>query len=162
MKTPLLRSLSLLILVPSLLGGSALAQTLKPSQLVTLIADDSTPVCPNTSVPHTFSDRLLPDGSRKPFKIPAGQAFVITSFDWVIEGSSQANGNVWTGVTLIGAGKNNALYSSAAADSIGRASGHTDVPNGVVVFPNTAMCLDYVGGATDSFATIHGYLTIYQ
>jgi len=129
-----------------------------PSQLVTLIADSSTPICPATTVPHVFSDRLFPDGTRMPFTIPSGQVFVVTSFDWVVEGSSQVNGTVWTAVTLMGTGKNNALFSSAAADSIGRAAGTTAVPRGFVVQPGTVMCLDFVGGATSSMARLHGYI----
>jgi 5'(3')-deoxyribonucleotidase len=111
------------------------------------ISDSSTPVCPATTVPHVFSDRLLLDGTRMPFTIPSGQVLVVTSFDWVVEGSSQANNTVWTAVTLIGAGKNNALFSGAMADSIGRAAGATTIPEGVVVQPGTVMCLDFVGGA---------------
>jgi hypothetical protein len=130
----------------------------KASDLVTLIADSSTPICPATTVPHTFSDRLLPDGTRAPFTVPSGHVLVITSFDWVIEGSTQANNNVWTAVTFMGAGTNNSLFSGAAADSIGRAAGSTIIPNGVVVGPSTVMCLDFVAGANDSFARVHGFL----
>ena len=130
-----------------------------PSQLVTLIADSSTPICPATTVPHVFSDRLLPDGTRMPFTIPSGQVLVVNSFDWVVEGSSQHNGTVWTAVTLIGAGKNNALFSGAMADSIGRAAGTSTLPKGYVVQPGTVMCLDFVGGATSTMARLHGYVT---
>lgn len=129
------------------------------SGLVTLIADSSTPVCPATSVPHTFGDRLLPNGTRVPFTIPAGQVLVITSYDWVIEGSTQINGTVWTTVALFdGTSYVSALSSGAAADSIGRAAGNTAVPNGVVVKPGTVMCFNFVGGADPpSFARIHGF-----
>lgn len=131
---------------------------MKPSDLVTLIADSSTPICPQTSVPHTFHDRLMPDGTRVPFTIPANMVFVVTSFDWVVEGSSQPRNTVWTAVTWMGAGKNNAFFSEALADSIGRAAGSVTIPNGVVVRPGTVMCLDYVGGASDSFGRVHGFL----
>jgi hypothetical protein len=130
----------------------------RPGDLVTLISDSSTPICPATSVPHTFGDRLLPDGTRVPFAVPHDHVFVITSFDWVVEGSSQANNNVWTAVTLIGAGTNNALFSGAPVDSIGRAAGSTVVPGGIVVQPGTVMCLDFVGGSSDAFARLHGFL----
>jgi hypothetical protein len=129
------------------------------SSLVTLISDSSTPICPATTVPHTFGDRLFPDGSRKPFTIPVGHMFVITSFDWIVEGSSQPNNTVWTAVTLMGAGSTaNALFSGATADSIGRAAGSTLVPNGVAIGSGTTMCMDYVGGATSADARLHGYL----
>jgi hypothetical protein len=132
----------------------------RANDLVTLIADSSTPICPQTSVPHIFGDRLLPDGTRVPFAIPEGRVFVITSFDWVVEGSTQANNNVWTAVTLMGSGNNNnAFFSAAQADSIGRAAGSTTVPSGVAVGHGTTMCLDFVGGASDSFARLHGFLT---
>src|SRR5579864_492187 len=108
-----------------LIGGVTLSQAQTTRQLLTLISDSSTPVCPNTTVPHTFGDRLLSDGSRIPFSIPPGHVFVITSFDWVIEGSSQAKNTVWTAVTVIGPKKStNALFSGAMADSIGRAAGN--------------------------------------
>ena len=127
------------------------------STLVTLISDSLTPICPATTVPHTFGDRLYPDGSRKAFTIPAGHVFVITSFDWDVEGSSQANNTVWTAVTLMGPASNvNALYSGATADSIGRAAGSTLVPNGIVIGSGTTMCMDYVGGATSADARLHG------
>lgn len=142
------------------LTSSVLAQGTLPSHLVTLISDPATPICPATSVPHTFSDRLYPDGTRKAFTIPTGQVLVITSFDWVVEGSSQANNNVWTGFALIGTGKNIALFSSGPADSIGRAAGHSDVPDGIVVYPGVAMCLDVVGGVTSAYGRIHGYLAL--
>jgi len=106
-----------------------------------------------------FGDQLLPDGSRKRFTIPRGHVFVITSFDWVVEGSSQASNTVWTAVTLIGPSmKTNALFSGATADSIGRAAGSTLVPDGIPVSSETVMCLDYVGAVTDAFARLHGYL----
>ena len=133
----------------------------KASELATLIADTSTPICPATTVPHTFSDRVLPDGTRVSFTIPLGKVFVITSYDWVIEGSTQANNTVWTTVALFnGSGYVSALASGAAADSIGRAAGNTIVSRGVVVKAGTAMCFDFVGGAntTSSFARIHGFL----
>ena len=136
---------------------------IKASQRVTLIADSSTPICPRTSVPHTFSDRLLPDGTRQPFTIPNGEVLVITSFDWVVEGSTQADNNVWTAVALIGTTTSNlAILSGGTADSIGRASGHTDVPDGVVVKAGTALCLDFVAGAQSAFALVHGYLDVKQ
>ena len=100
-------------------------QPSKASDLVTLISDSSTPVCPATTVPHVFSDRLLPDGRRVPFTIPQGQVFVVASFDWVVEGSTQSNNTVWTAVTFIGADKNNSVFSGSMADSIGRAAGLT-------------------------------------
>ena len=103
---------------------------------------------------------MLSDGSRIPFSIPPGHVFVITSFDWVIEGSSQAKNTVWTAVTVIGPKKStNALFSGAMADSIGRAAGNTVVPDGIIVGSGTVMCLDFVGGSTDAFARLHGYLT---
>lgn len=133
-----------------------------PSSVVTLIADPTTPICPNTTDPHTFSDRLLSDGSRVPFTIPTGQVLVITSYDWVIEGSTEANNTVWTGVAIFN-GPNGvmALSSGARADSIGRAAGNSIVPNGVVVKPGKVMCFNYVGGAANlgTFARIHGFLT---
>ena len=138
--------------------GTALSQTAPKRILVTLISDSSTPICPSATVPHTFGDRLLANGNRTPFTIPPGYIFVITSFDWVVEGSSQAKNTVWTAVTLGGAGKNNALFSGAIADSIGRAAGSTIVPDGIAVASGTVMCLDFVGGATDAFARLHGYL----
>ena len=93
----------------------------KSSDLVTLIADSTTPICPNTTNPHSFNDRLMPDGTRVPFAIPTGFVFVITSYDWVLEGSTQTKNNVWTAVTFAGAGKNNALFSASNVDSGGRA-----------------------------------------
>lgn len=154
--------------VPAILGLLCLAHAsdayaLEPrvaSELVTLIADASTPVCPATSTPHTFNDRLLPDGSRTAFVIPAGRVFVITSYDWVIEGSTQANNTVWTTVALFnGSGYVNAVSSGAAADSIGRAAGGAVVPHGVAVRPGAAMCFNFVGGADNtSSARAHGFL----
>jgi hypothetical protein len=141
-------------------GCTAPVEPIKPSDLVTLIADSSTPICPATTVPHLFSDRLLPDGTRAPFTIPSNMVLIITSYDWVVEGSSQANNTVWTAVTLMGTGKNNALFSGAMADSIGRAAGTTTIPNGVTVDPGTMMCLDFVGGAASAFARVHGFLAL--
>lgn len=115
--------------------------------------------CPATSVPHTFGDRLLPNGTRVPFTIPAGQVLVITSYDWVIEGSTQINGTVWTTVALFdGTGNVSALSSGAAADSIGRAAGNTAVPNGVVVKPGTAMCFNFVGGSRPFLLRAHTWI----
>ncbi len=131
----------------------------KPSELVTLIADPSTAICPATTVPHVFGDRLQPDGTRVPFTIPNGQVLVITSFDWVVEGSTQANNAVWTAITFMGSGKNNALFSGAMTDSIGRAAGTTLVPDGIVVAPGTVLCLDFVAGASAAYGRAHGYLT---
>ena len=130
----------------------------KASELVTLISDAKTPICPNTSSPHTFGDRLMPDGTRVPFRFSNDLVLVITSFDWVVEGSSQANNTVWTAVELMGAGKELAVFSGAHADSIGRAAGYTVVPNGFAVKSGTVLCMDTVGGATDVFARVHGFL----
>ena len=155
-------------ITPAILGLFCLAyasgaDALDPrvaSELVTLIADSTTPTCPATSDPHTFNDRLLPDGSRSAFVVPAGRVFVVTSYDWVIEGSSQANNTVWTGVALFnGSGYVHAVTSGAAADSIGRAAGGAVVPSGIAVRPGTALCFNYVGGAgTASSARVHGFL----
>jgi hypothetical protein len=145
----------------TLLTGACSAALPRPSQLVTLIADGTTPICPATTVPHAFSDRLLPDGGRAPFTIPAGKVLVLTSYDWVIEGSSQANNTVWTSVALSsGSAYVNAFAAGAMADSIGRAAGYTVVPSGVAVRPGTTMCFNFVGGAnaTSSFGRIHGFL----
>jgi hypothetical protein len=142
----------------ALCGCVAPLRPIKPSDLVTLIADPLTPICPATTVPHLFSDRLLPDGTRVPFTIPTNMVLIITSFDWVVEGSSQAKNTVWTAVTFMGTGKNNALFSGAMADSIGRAAGNTTIPNGVTVGPGTVMCLDYVGGVTSAYGRVHGFL----
>lgn len=130
------------------------------SEMVTLIADSATSVCPATTAPHTFSDRLMPDGSRTSFTIPAARVLVITSYDWVIENSSQTGGTVWTSVALYdGSGYVNAVTSGAPADGIGRAAGGTVVPSGLAVKAGTAMCFNFVGGAgTGSSARVHGFL----
>jgi hypothetical protein len=133
----------------------------RASDLVTLISDPSTPICPGTSVPHSFADRLLPDGTRVAFSIPSGQVLVITSYDWIVEGSSEANRTVWTGVGVFDVAMNQnrlALTSSAGADGTGRAAGSTTAPAGIAVTSGAAMCLDYVGGASAAYATLHGFL----
>jgi hypothetical protein len=149
----------------ALVTGACSATLPRPSQLVTLIADGTTPICPGTSVPHAFNDRLLPNGGRAPFTIPAGKVLVLTSYDWVIEGSSQPNNTVWTTVALASASGSGYVYvsafaSGAMADSIGRAAGYRVVPSGVPVRPGTTMCFNFVGGANamSSFARIHGFL----
>ena len=137
------------------------AQALEPakaSDLVTLISDAKTPICPNTTVPHTFGDRLMPDGTRVPFRFPNDLVLVITSFDWIVEGHSQPNTTVWTAVQLIGAGREVAVYSGAHADGIGRAAGSTVVPNGFAVKSGTVLCMDAVGAATTVSARVHGFL----
>ena len=101
----------------------------------------------------------MPDGRRVPFTIPAVQLLVITSYDWVLEGSTQAGNTVWTGVDLIGASaSNNGVLSAAVADKSGLAAGYIAVPAGIVVAPGTTLCLDYLGGAKNAFGRVHGYL----
>jgi hypothetical protein len=143
---------------------TACSRQLEPrsaSDLVTLIADASTPICPATTVPHAFNDRLLPDGTRSAFTIPGGKVLVITSYDWEVEGSSQANNAIWTAVVLATGSTPNgsiAFFAGGTADSIGRAVGHTTVPAGVVVKPGTIMCHDVVGGVSSAAGRIHGFL----
>ena len=140
------------------------AHSLEPpnaSSLVTLIADQSTPICPATTTSHTFGDRLLANGRRIRFTVPTGQVLVITALDWAVESSIRFDETGWAAVDLFdGSGYQHAFISDARFDLRGRAAGNSVVPNGVAVGPGTTMCLAFdapVSGAT-AFARIHGFL----
>ncbi len=140
------------------------AHSLEPpnaSSLVTLIADQSTPICPATTASHTFGDRLLANGRRTRFTVPAGQVLVITAIDWAVESSVRFDETGWAAVDLSdGSGYQHAFTSSARFDLRGRAAGSSIVPNGVAVGPGTTMCLafDAPVSAATAFARIHGFL----
>ena len=159
--SPLLQFLMVSLFVAVLAGCSNRLGPAKASDLVTLISDSSTPICPATTTPHIFGDRLLPDGSRVPFTIPDGQVLVVTSYDWMVTGSTYAKNTMWTAlVVTTPKAKNGNLvfFSGAAADSIGTATGSTAIPEGVAVAPGASLCMDTLGGTSSAYGHLHGYL----
>jgi hypothetical protein len=81
----------LLALAAAVLSGSASAvEAKKPSELVTLEANDP---C-DLSRGQTYNLRVFPDGSTAPFSIPEGQVLVVTRWMFSFGAGSPGNGAI--------------------------------------------------------------------
>ncbi|HVH06084.1 MAG TPA: hypothetical protein VNE71_08820 [Myxococcota bacterium] len=125
----------------------------KSSDLVTLESSGTTdPACPLGGTP--FATRILPDGTREPFTIPAKRVLVITSVDYVFETPIPDGGPAFFRVSLQTTEIVPVLSDTTVANT-GSAAGRAEAAAGVAVRAGPPLCAD--AGITRS-ALLHGFL----
>jgi hypothetical protein len=148
-------SLARLVLVLALTPHAALAlSAAKSSDLVTLESSGTTdPACPLGGTP--FATRILADGTRAAFTIPAKRVLVITSVDYAFETPIPDGAPAVFHVTLQTAIESVNVLSGATLSNGGFGTGTAEVAAGIAVKPGPALCAE--AGTTRS-ALLHGFL----
>jgi hypothetical protein len=149
---------TLVVLLAGCSGAVALEPTL-PSQTVMLTTAGS-PSC-GPAEETALANRVLPDGTRVPFTLPAGQVLVVTGMAWNIFGQTPNQ----LKVVSVGA-KPNAnvialkFVTAALADGTGRATGSVLVPNVVVrSAPGLPICAGGISTQSSGGVFVYGFLT---
>jgi len=129
----------------------------KASNLVTLATTGGC-LLPQLAVASQFTTRNLPDGSSVPFTIPNGQVLIVTDVDWTANSGAgnlprteQAILLLVTNTSITGLGEN---VATGITQAVG---GSFHFTNGVVVAPNTSLCIGLTSNNTVA-AFLQGYL----
>ena len=152
------------VLVACFLGGfapCALAEVhpKRASDVVTLGTAYPPAPCPASATALLFDTRILSDGTRAPFAIPAGKVLVVTGLDYVSDGVSGSA----VAATLIHATSGEQLFTTVGTVhnfGVGSDVAHhsTAVPQLVV---KGAVCLQTDSGTSPplpSQGVLHGFL----
>lgn len=150
-------TLAALAAVTSPVDAASLAPS-KPSEAVTVLINTIGGPCPTGTAQHfATSFRLNADGTQSPFVIPPKSVFVVTSFDYLLNGGEPGR---YLGVSVFaaapGAPSIGALSTAAGiADPLGRVRGNNVVPFGMVVKPPAALCGELT--TAEGQVLVHGF-----
>ena len=140
------------------LPSASLALEAKTASDIVTLRGSPESACPVTGVRFT---QQFPDGTdaTSNFSVPAGQVFVVTSFQWFLGGGSAGTlGNVFpasVSVQTTGNDRVRVLRSIGITSGNGNAGGNVVMPTGFVAGPGTIPCLE---PTTSAPFVLDGYL----
>jgi hypothetical protein len=138
-------------------------------QVVLQNVQSSSSPCVNASGTAEDFMRVLPNGVRGPafFRIPAGEAFVVTDFDWSYDDPDGAGAagrrivlRLWIANIANLAGNHPVALSTIILNDEGKGGASEHLTSGFVVSSQATICVDRDGAPADAFGPvdIRGYL----
>jgi hypothetical protein len=150
--------MSAFIAVASQPAAAAPLAPSKPSQIVTAAIVSAGTACPD-GVGNHFAPtlQLNADARQSVFQIPPKSVFIVTSFDFNLNGTAGQYASVGIFAAAPGQAGGATALSGAVVDPATRAVGTAAVPTGLVVKPPATVCAEF-GNAT-GVVYVHGYFT---
>jgi hypothetical protein len=117
-------------------------------------------ICGGVAGMRAFDGRLS-GSTYYPFVIPADKVFVVTAFDWRVQGPLVNRNRSAYAYRFVGGGYNApAIVSTGLTDSGGVGGNSVTFPTGLVIQPGQQFCLrvDPVSAADSVYGVLHGFL----